>query len=316
MDYRLNFYTKLEDFYQLEISFQDTDTVTYPLSLFVLHDDNGNKIFDHRRYAYQLILRSPIILDEDSLEKIYKEIRRTVKNIFEITPHYVDVVSLTQDKSTFSECFETFGRNILCSLYNNEDIQNVTSPDFITTNHIKRLNYDGPIVQLNPEQEVFRISDIRHKDVFPRIHCVLKEDTLHILENILDHKRNELTLYVIGDDYIALSPHVGFLQTVDNLFIWFVSSYILVPNLSERQRHFDPDIKHMTKINTTYLLERFQEVLKELNFVTINTIHNKSIYSFEGDTLVFIGEFPGDVVTTDIKEKFLSAIQNDSNMSD
>lgn len=315
MDYRLNLFTKLDDFFQLEISFKDLDTTTYPMQLFAMQDENGVKIYDHRRNAYQLVLRSPIPLDQDSLQKIYNEIKRSVKNIFEITPRFVDVVSLSQYRAPFSACFEKFGRNILCSKYRDDEIQDNTAADFIDTNGIKRLNYDGPIVRLNPEQEVFRLSDIRHKDTFPSVHCVLKDDHVHVLENTLDHKRNEQTVFVVHDDYIALSPHVGFIQTYDNLFVWFVSGHILVPNLNEREIHFDPDIKHMTKINTTFLLERFQEVLKTLNFVTLSTIPDTSIYSFEARTLVFIGDFPGDAVTTDIKEKYLSCIQNEPTTS-
>lgn len=311
MEYRLNLYTPNSKFFQIEIAFKDVDTTTYPLSLYPMQDENGVKIYDTRRNGYQLILRSPIPLDEDSLTKIYNEIKRSVtKDIFEVTPRFVEILSKSQYDMTFSDCFEKFGQNILCSRYPNNNIEKLTN-DFIECKIIKRLNYDGPIIQVNPEQEVFRLSHICHKDVFPNVHCVLQDNIMNVFENTLDHKRTEQTVYVIHDDYISLSPHVGYIQTRDDLFVWFVSSHILVANLSERQTQFDPTYKYMTKINTSNLLERFQEILRTLNFITVSTIYNRSIYSYESRTLVFIGDFPGDAVTSDIKEKYLSFIQNE-----
>lgn len=316
MDYRLNLFTKNAKFFKLEISFKDLDTTTYNLSLDTLRDKNGTKILDHRRNAYQLVVNSPIALDTESMQRIYNEVKRSVKGIFEITPRYVDIVTQSRyPHQTFTNCFEQFGRNILCSNYPSNEIQDVLD-DYIDTKDIKRLNYEGDVVKLIPEQEVFRLTDIRLKDTFPSVHCVLKNDCMDIFENILDHKRDELTVYIIHDDYVSLSAHVGYIQTYDNLIVWFVSGHILIPNLNERQRHFDPIIKCMTKINTSNLLERFQEVLKALNFITVSVAYNKSIYSYESQTLVFIGEFPGDAVTIDIKEKYLSCIQNEPTEAD
>jgi hypothetical protein len=316
MEYRLNLFTKDEDFFEIAISFTDVDNTDYDIRLHTLRAENGSKIFDKRRNAYQLMLTSPIALDQESLRKIYNEIKRTIKHVFEITPRYIDVIVESRYADCqFSECFERFGRNILCSEYPNNEIQDI-SDNLIDINEIKHLNYNGPIIKLNPKQEVFRLSDIIHKDTFPNVHCVLRDGYMNILENTLDHKRNEHTIYTIGDEYIALSPHVGYIQTHDDLFVWFVSAHVLVPNLIERRRHFDPEVKYMTKIDTTNLLERFQEVLKALNFITVSTVHNRSIYSYESQTLVFIGDFPGDVVTIDIKEKYLACIQNEPTISD
>jgi hypothetical protein len=315
MEYRLNLYTDNPDFFEIAISFTDLDNTDYDIRLHTLRNENGAKIRDKRRNAYQLMLTSPVPLDQESMKRIYNEIKRTVKKVFEITPRYIDIVSESQyDNTQFSDCFERFGRNILCSEYPNNDIQDITT-DLVETSEIKRLNYDGQIVKLNPKQEVFRISDIIHKDTFPSVHCALKDGYMNILENTLDHKRNEHTVFTISDDYIALSPHVGYIQTYDDLFVWFVSTHVLVPNLAERRKHFDPEIKCMTKINTANLLERFQEVLKALNFITISTVYNRCIYSYESRTLVFIGDFPGDVVTIDIKEKYLACIHHEPTTS-
>lgn len=312
MEYRLNLYTKNPDFFEIAISFTDLDNTDYDIRLHTIRDQNGAKIHDKRRNAYQLVLTSPIVLDEESIKRIYNEIKRTVKNIFEITHRYIDIVSESRyDNCQFSDCFNRFGKNILCSEYPGNEIQDVTR-HLVEISEIKRLNYDGQVVKVMPKQEVFRLSDIIHKDTFPNVHCVLKDGYMNILENTLDHKRNERTVFTIGDDYVALSPHVGYIQTYDNLYVWFVSAHVLIPNLFERIKHFDPDIKCMTNINTTNLLERFQEVLKALNFVTVSTVHNRCIYSYEAQTLVFIGDFPGDVVTVDIKEKYLACMQHES----
>lgn len=310
--YVLNLFTQREDFFRIEISFKDLDMTTYRMGLLPLHDQKMNYIFNHRQNAYQLALQSPIPLSPSSIEKIYKEIKQNVKDIYEIKPRFIDVVSLSQFDGTFSDCYKMYNNNILCSNYRFPQIEDVTNQDFIDTTHIKRLDYTGPLVQLNPEQEVFRLSDIRYKDTFPNVHCVRKNGVIHILENTLDHKTYEKTVYVIHDDYIALTPHAGFIQTHDNLFVWFVSIHILVPNLAERRTAFDPDIKHVSKINTSVVLERFQEILQTLNFVTASIIHNKSIYSFETGTLVFIGHFPGDAVTTKIRENYLACLKNES----
>ena len=312
MEYRLNLYTKNPGFFEIAISFTDVDNTDYDIWLHTIQDKNNVKIHDKRRDAYQLVLASPIVLDAESIKRIYNEIKRTVKNVLEITPRYVDIVTESQyDNLQFSDCFDRFGRNILCSEYPDNEIQNVTR-DLVQINEIKRLNYeDGRVVKLSPKQEVFRLSDITRKDTFPSVHCVLKDGYMNILQNTLDHKRNEHTVFTINDDYVALSPHVGYIQTYDDLYVWFVSAHVLVPNLTERIKHFDPDIKCMTKINTTNLLERFQEVLKTLNFVTVSTVHNRCIYSYEAQTLVFIGDFPVDVVTIDIKEKYLACMQHD-----
>lgn len=308
MDYRLHLYTKTREFFDISILFTDTDGQQNTLNLY------KNKQYDYRRHGYQLILSSPIQFNEENLLKIVDEIKRSVPKIFIVVPNLVDISTIVLEKS-ISECYEAFGENVLYSVYNYNHIRNII--DFGDTKHIKQFEHNDNVISVDPDQEVVRLSNIRVKDIFPSAHCIQKNwlsnnnNNIHLTFNTLNHLHFEHTILVVGDNYVSLSPHVGYIEERDNLVIWLVSEYILVPNLFEREPSFDPEEKFMTEINTEILLERFQEVVKELGFVSVSVIPNKTMYTFESRTLVFIGDFPGDVVSRGIHRNYLLYKRNE-----
>jgi len=311
MNYRLNLLTKRDDVFNIGISFTSTNAIQFTIQLSCLKDENGVNIFDFRRGGYPLVLISPFDLDATDLEKIHSEILKDVKGVFQHTPKQVDVISKSISNETFSTLFSQFGSNALCSSYPNNYIHNLT--DFIETLPIKRLlgNDDSTILTLDPDQTVFRLSDIRNRNIFPNINLILRDGYIHVLENVLSHNQFEKTLYLINlDSYVSLSPHVGYIETPDSLCIWMVSAHILAGDISNRTNTFDPDIKHNVEINTTLLIDAFQRILEELKFISIAIIENRSIYSYENETIVFIGDFPGDIVTSKLKQNYLDCIKH------
>lgn len=301
MEYRLNLYTTKHDFIDLKLKLINTDVDQYTLNVGILTDEYKNKIFDHRREGYQLILNSLIPLNDDDLVRVYNEIKGSVEDVMEVIPSFVDIQSEFVCDWGFDKCYEVFDENILCSVYNDNDLRAIL--DFNDENHIKR-SLNENIVKIDPKQEVFRVSNIRKKDIFPSSHCVKKSGMTYIGHNFLDLKHTERTLLVVGQNYISLSPHVGYLE-YDDLVIWMVSEHILVQSVWDRTRDFDGVQKYMCEIDTTNLLEYFQEVINELGFVHVSIVPNKSLYSVESGTVIFIGDFPGDAVTPTIHKKYL-----------
>lgn len=300
--YRLNFYTKNKNFIDVNVSFIDTYAEQYTLTLSILTDGNGNKIYAPRKDGYPLVLTCPITFDEENLRLILAEIETQVRDMKRFVPRYVDVVCENVPYNLL-ECYELYNENILCSVYPDNCIDNFID---IENRHIKRFEEDKTVIRMEPDQEVFRMCNIRKKDIFPCVNCIRQFDNTYVTFNALDLKYNEHTMLVMGDNFVSLSPHVGYLEFDDNLVVWLVSEHILVRDVYNRDIDFDVVEKHMGKIDTVNLMERFQEVIKDIGFICVAEIPNTSLYSYEFETLVFIGDFPGDVVSTAIHQKYLS----------
>lgn len=306
MEYNLTLLTNNTQLHNTSILFTTKDVEQFTIKLMLLSDHNGINIYDHRRSGYQLVLQSPIELEFNDIEKVQNEVLKQFPNdVIQYTPKLIDVATkvIINNKSII-DLYNNFNSNVLCSAYS--DNVNVIE----TVSRMKRLNMnEDEVVQIDPMQTVFRLSDIRKRNIFPNINFIIKGNSVHVLENVLTHMSFEKTVYSIGyDSYVSLSPHVGFIETKQGLIVWFVSQHIIVSDMDNRVNAFDPVIKHNTNINTNLLIKNFQDVLDDFNFVSISIIENRSIYSFEDDVLIFIGDFPGDAVTSTIKDKYQKCI--------
>ena len=297
--YLTNVYSKNARPFTYNIKLEETGAdVVFILAQ--LHKD-GRRM-DVRRGAYVIELLSMVEISRQNLNNILTSLNNyDVENFKQIFPTKYDVSNVTETQMSLEEAFEQFGA-ILYSHYPSNYIYNSAYP----ISCVRMLN--NKKISIDPDQEVIMFSKLRNHS--PNIEYNLisfgKYEN-YLARNTLMHMKGEPIVFVVDDDYVALSANCGYIQ-YNNTLVWLISKHILVSNINDRTSSFDAEILHS---NVQNALPDFKNMLLYYNVLSTITTDDESIYTYDNNTevLYFVGNFPCQQTDPAIERIYIETIK-------